>query len=255
MGIERKNIYRFKIIPSKDLSLIQQIKLVHKTHSAYGYRRVAWELGINPKRSQRVMKLFQIRAPRRKTKHWCTRSTDHHNYSNIIQDIVPSRANEIWFSDVSYLKFQGRFWYLATIVDMLTRKVVAAQVHKHHDRWLVLSTIKQAIKQAVPKFFHTDQGTEFMARICTNFLEANGVKVSVSKKASPWQNGFQESFFGRFKDEFGDINRFETVGELIEEIYHQIDYYNYRRIHTALKMPPAVYAKQLSERCHQKWGA
>lgn len=75
-------------------------------------------------------------------------------------------------------------------------------------------------------------------------MENLGAQISASDKAPPWQNGYQESFFGRFKGEFGDINRFETPGELIEELYHNINYYNNKRIHTALKMPPAVYAKQ-----------
>lgn len=85
-----------------------------------------------------------------------------------------------------------------------------------------------------------------MSKAVTNYLEQGGVQVSVSDKASPWQNGYKESFFGRFKEEFGDINRFETDGELIEEIYSKINYYNNYRIHTSLKMPPAVYAKQYS---------
>ena len=86
-----------------------------------------------------------------------------------------------------------------------------------------------------------------MAKICTDYLESLGTQVSVSDKASPWQNGYQESFFGRFKDEAGDLGRFETVGELIEAVYQQINYYNNDRIHTALKMPPAVYARLVTE--------
>ncbi len=86
-----------------------------------------------------------------------------------------------------------------------------------------------------------------MAKLVTDYLESLGTQISVSDKASPWQNGYQESFFGRFKEEAGDFNRFETVGELIEEIYGQINYYNFDRIHTALKMPLAVYAKLVTE--------
>ena len=107
--------------------------------------------------------------------------------------------------------------------------------------------IQEAILKTdhIPTIFHTDQGTEFMAQKCTTYLEKLGVQVSASDKASPWQNGYQEFFSVRFKDEFGDINRFETIGELIEEIYHHIHYYNTKRIHTALKMPPTVYANSL----------
>lgn len=83
-----------------------------------------------------------------------------------------------------------------------------------------------------------------MAAACTVPLEALGTRMSASDKAAPWQNGYQESFFGRFKEEMGDLNRFETPGELVEAIYHYIHYYNTERIHTTLKMPPAVYAEQ-----------
>ncbi len=92
--------------------------------------------------------------------------------------------------------------------------------------------------------FHSDQGTEFMAQRCTDYLEQLGIQISVSDVASPWQNGYQESFFGRFKEESGDPNRFESISEMIEAVYHQIHYYNYARINTALKMPPSKYAAQ-----------
>jgi putative transposase len=94
-----------------------------------------------------------------------------------------------------------------------------------------------------------------MARVVTHYLELQGIKISVSKKASPWENGYQESFFGRFKEEFGDFNRFETDGELIEEIYHRVHYYNNDRIHTAIKMPPVVYAKLISDNLSHKRGS
>lgn len=208
------------------------------------------ELGLNPKKILRVMKIFGIKPPRRKSHYYTTRSTKElHKYTNLIKDFKPTKAHQLWCSDLSYIKFQGKFWYLATIVDIFTRRVVAAQMGKNHDSELVLKTIKLAIlnTKQIPGIFHSDQGTEFMAKICTDYLESLGIKISVSDKASPWQNGYQESFFGKFKDEAGDFNRFETVGELIEEIYSQIRYYNFERIHTALKMPPAVYARLVRE--------
>ncbi len=196
----------------------------------------------------RVMKKYGIKPPRRKSQHYCTKSTSHHTYTNLIKEYLPTQMHELWCSDVSFLKFQGKFWYLVTIVDVVTRQVVASRIGKYHTSDLVLLTIQEAIlkTQHIPTIFHSDQGTEFMAKKCTEYLESLEVKVSASDKASPWQNGYQESFFGRFKDEFGDINRFETIGELIAEVYAHIHYYNNDRIHTALKMPPAVYAKQFS---------
>lgn len=257
MGINRKNIYRKSKLEVNDKLLKKDIQTVWKDNPAYGHRRLAWELGINPKRTLRVMNKFGIKPPRRKTKkHWCTVSTDHHSYTNLIKDLKASQPHQAWSSDLSYIKLQGSFWYLATIEDICTRQVMAAQVGKHHDSDLVLTTIKQAIKLAIPKYFHCDQGTEFMAKRCTDYLEKYGVCISVSDAGSPWQNGYQESFFGRFKEEFGDFNRFDHVGELIEEIYSQIYYYNFKRRHTAFKVSPVEFAvSKYSDYCLHKRGA
>lgn len=247
LGVSPKNIYHQRRQEAKDQSLADRIKQVHKTDPAYGHRRVALKLGINHKRALRVMNKFGIKPPRRKAKKfYCTKSTYAHDYTNLIKKLKPKQPDMIWVSDVSYIKFQGRFYYLATIEDLTTREIVAAQISIKNDSFLIHYTIKQALETGrKPKYFHSDQGTEFMAEICTTLLEKNKIKVSVSATASPWENGYKESFFGRFKEEFGDFNRFEHVGQLIEEIYSQIHYYNYQRIHTSLKMPPKKYAQTL----------
>lgn len=194
------------------------------------------------------MKKFGLKPPRRKSSFYTTRSTSNHTYTNLIKDLAVTKKNQLWCSDLSYIKFQSVTWYLATIEDIFTRVIVGVNIGKYHDSELILVTVKQAILNTKqnPEIFHSDQGTEFMAKVCTDQLEGLGTQISVSDKASPWQNGYQESFFGKFKDEIGDLNRFETVGQFIEAIYQQIYYYNTQRIHTFLKMPPAVYAKQFS---------
>lgn len=260
VGISRKNIYYQRKQPEKDKALLVQINEVHAANPAYGQYRVALHLKINHKRTERVMRLNHIKAPRHKKKFFCTVSTYNHNYVNLIHEITPSEftPNLIWVCDVSYFKHQGQFWFLATIEDLATRKILASQVGKHHNSALIIATIKQAIllTGCTPTYFHTDQGTEFMARDTTDYLELHNVKVSVSAKASPWQNGYKESFFGHFKDEFGDIERFDTPGQLIEEIYSQIRYYNYDRIHRSLKMSPMDYAVlKFPEHCLNKRGA
>jgi len=250
LGINRKNIYcKGDKQALKDQLLREDINKVWLKHPAYGHKRLALELKVNHKRVLRVMHMFGMKPPRRKSNFYTTRSTEHHTYINLIKGFKPTKANQLWCSDLSYIKFQGRFWYLATIEDIVTRQIVGVNMGKYHNSELVLVTIKQAISNTkqIPDIFHSDQGTEFMARLCTDYLESLRIKISVSDKASPWQNGYQESFFGKFKDEAGDLNRFETVGELIEEVYSQIHYYNFERIHTALKMPPAVYAKLVTE--------
>lgn len=249
LGVNRKNIYRQSKQEIKDERLKVEIEKTWEAHPAYGHRRLAIYLCVNHKRISRVMRKFNLKPPRRKIKHFCTRSTPHHTFFNLIKGWKPARPHDLWCSDVSYIKFRGRFWYLATIVDIHTRKVVGVQIHKKHDQYLTLSLIKQAMinTKTIPKIFHSDQGTEYMARSVTKFLESNNVKVSVSDTASPWQNGYQESFFGKFKSEFGNFGRFSSVGELMEAIYSYIHYYNHQRIHTSLKMPPAVYEQTLTQ--------
>jgi len=239
---------------------VNEIHKAHINHPAYGQYKMALHLQVNHKRTERVMKLYGIKAPRRKHKHFCTVSTYTHDYTNLIADIPKDTfvPHLIWVCDVSYFKFQGQFWYLATIEDLATRQILSSNVGKFHDAALIISVIKQAILITghMPVYFHSDQGKEFMARVVTDYLELQGVQVSVSAKASPWQNGYKESFFGHFKDEFGDINRFETLGELIEEIYGQIHYYNFDRIHRSLKMPPVKFAAlYYPDYCLHKRGA
>lgn len=249
VGISPDHIHKPRLLEAKDAKLKDLINETWKTHKAYGHIRLGWELHTNHKRISRVMKLFGLKPPRRRTSFFCTKSTSHHAYYNLIKEWVPSQPNELWCSDVSFIKFEGRFWYLATIEDIMTREVIAVQIGKYHNSQLILTTIKQATLKtgATPKVFHTDQGTEFMAKLCTDFLESKGTHISASDKGCPWQNGFQESLFGRFKEEFGDFQRFETVSELIEEIYSQVRYYNEDRLHRSLKMSPANYAKSLRQ--------
>lgn len=256
LGINRKNIYRPLKQPAKDQALKQQIETVHREHPAYGHRRVALHLGINHKRTQRVMAQFNLRPPRRRIPHYSTVSTPHHTYHNLLKSMTVTQAHQVWCSDLSRLIYQGTICYLATIEDHATRQMIAARIGKRHDSHLVLATLKQAFATGqTPVIFHSDQGTEFMAQRCTDYLEQRGVHISVSDVASPWQNGYVESFFGRFKQELGDLNRFETAGEMIEAIYRHIHYYNHSRIHTALRMPPAIYAARIfSDTCLHKLG-
>ncbi len=256
LGVNRKNIYHEWKQPVKDRALKAEIEAVHRQHPAYGHRRVALHLGINHKRAQRVMAKFNLRPPRRKIKRYSTVSTPHHSYHNLLCDLTVAHPHQVWCSDLSRIVYRGTVWYLATIEDLATRQIMAKNIGKRHDSHLVLSTLHRAFSTGQsPLIFHSDQGSEFMAQRCTDDLEHRGIQISVSDTASPWQNSYIESFYGRFKDELGDVNRFDSVGEMIEAIYRQIHYYNHSRIHTALKMPPAVYAaRTFSDSCLQKRG-
>jgi putative transposase len=257
LNCNRKRIYYQKVKGIKDQLIKKQINLVHKTNPAYGYRRVALALGWNKKKIQRVMQKYNLRPPRRKGKKlFLTQSVSACHYTNLIKELKIIQPSQVFASDLTYLEYKNKYLYLATIEDLFTREIVTAQISDKHDSHLALTVIQEAIKSLNhPEIFHTDQGSEFMAQRVTDFLEKNKVKVSVSDKASPWQNGYKESFFGRFKEENGDLNRFETLGELVEEIYGYIHYYNYQRIHTSLKMSPFQFKQKYLESLSQKLGS
>lgn len=192
------------------------------------------------------MHKYGIKPPRRRRKgFYTTRSVFNHSYTNLIKELIPARLNHIWASDLTYIKYYGRFIYLATVKELFTRKILAARVGGQHNAELALATIKAAVANSGtnPEIFHSDQGSEYMAGSCTGYLESLDTKVSVSDKGSPWQNPYLESFFDKFKLEVGDLERFEAKAELVEEIYNYVYYYNNHRIHTALKMPPQRFSE------------
>lgn len=235
------------------MRLKKQIETVHKQHPAYGHRRLAIELEINKKPILRVMNKYGIKPPRRRIKrNYLTDSTSDHSYTNLIKELEIENANEVWTNDLTYIKFHHQFIYLSAVKDSFTKRILGARISNRHNADLSLATVKAAVanEKCAPKIFHSDQGTEFMAKKCTSYLEQLNTKISVSDKGKPWQNGSQESFFGRLKDDLGDISRFETLGELVEEIYSYIHYYNHHRIHTTIKTTP----QKFSESCLKKRG-
>jgi transposase InsO family protein len=257
LNCSRKTVYYRKIKDLKDRIVKEKIDLIHKDNPAYGYRRVALALGLGKNSIQRIMHKFGIKPPRRKGKKlYLTQSVSSNHYTNLIKNIEISKPKQVYVSDLTYLKFKNRNIYLTTIEDIFTREIVSAQISDRHDSKLALAAIIEAInRNHHPEIFHTDQGSEFMAQAVTGYLENSQVKISVSDKGSPWQNGYKESFFGRFKEENGNLERFETLGELVEEIYSYLHYYNTKRIHTSLKMSPSQFKQKYLECVSQKSGS
>ena len=107
LGTNRKNIYRHLTLPDKDQTLKQQIEAVHRQHPAYGHRRIALQLGINHKRTQRVMAKFQLRPLRRRIKRYSTVSTSPHTYHNLLNDLTRCCKQELWIINCEPLGRSG----------------------------------------------------------------------------------------------------------------------------------------------------
>lgn len=256
-NLRRSIFYRKLTKPLSDLNLKARIEVVMKDNPAYGHKRVALELKLNHKHILRVMNRFNLHPQRVRQRLWPDKPQDKAKlptkYLNLIKEIAPVQPNHIWVSDFTYLRFNSGFVYLSTIVDRYTREVIGWNVSKYHNQALVIGALTQALKQTgfnLPEYLHSDQGSEYDSLAYLKLAESLGIKISMSKKASPWENPHQESYYSHFKLDLGSSNRFETLGELIEAIYQTINYYNQRRIQSVLKMPPVkfkeLYYRQLT---------
>lgn len=247
LGICRQSLYYKPKKPERDWTLKTKIEEVLHNHHSYGYRRIALELSINTKRIRRVMNLYGLRPYRRRPKKYRKKRDEGRiptPYENLLQrNPFPSQSNTAWVSDFTHIRFHCQWMYLATIMDLYTREIIGWQILNKHSMELVMGALKHALrKQPAPYILHSDQGSEYASKQYTRFVGSHGIQVSMSKKSSPWENGYQESFYSQFKLDLGDTTRFEHIGELIFNIHHTIHIYNTTRIHTALKMPPALYA-------------
>lgn len=226
-----------------DEILKEDILSVLALHPSYGHRRIALTLHVGKNRVRKVMKKYGIK-PYKREGRWRKRRDERRQpqpYPNLIKGICPLRPNTVLVGDFTHLTYQGKVIYLATFMDMTTREIVGWHISHRHTKEIVLEALLDAIKtlKGVPKVVHTDQGSEYCSKEYLQFLTSLGITISMSKKASPWENGYQESFYNNFKTDLGlEFDRFNSVGEFVEGIHQTITYYNKHRIHTSLKMSP-----------------
>jgi len=249
LGVCRQSLYYQPLKPVQDLAVKTEIETVLSVHPAYGHKRVALELKMNKKKVLRVMNKFGLKPYKRRVKR--PRKADDlvkipAVYQNLIKSFCPIRPNVIWVADFTYIRFLGKFIYLATVMDLFTREILGWSISGSHDRFLVIGALRMAlsITKVMPAYHHSDQGSEYDSYEYVKILEENQIVVSMSAKGHPWENGFQESFYSQFKLDLGSPDQFGSWGELVEAIHLQVNYYNKRRIHTSLKTSPIKFREQ-----------
>jgi transposase InsO family protein len=261
----------------RDQRLIDLINQTRLDNPWYGHRRLKLSLqqdhnltvGIN--RIRRVCNLYNLHPTMRK-KHPPKRdhSLPDTKHPNLIKELFDVqyhhqpgnskpiktqqvtdqqlRPNQIWASDFTYLNYgtkQNPIWYyLGTTIDLYAKEITGFHLSTHHNSNLVIMTLHQALKRfKPPEICHSDQGSEYRSEDYQSVLKDNNIKCSMSAKSSPWQNGFQESFYNNFKLEleFDKLPKNLTYGELYNYIANQIEYYNQYRIHTKIKTTPTKH--------------
>ena len=256
MKVSRSMLYYEHKRPFIDEEIKKQIESVLTDHPAYGHKRIALVLKLNKKRILRVMKKFNIKPYRRRVpkqrKAGYSTNRAMLGFKNEIETFCPIRQNVVWVSDFTYIRYQNRFIYLATIMDLFTREIIGWNISRYHTKELVLGAFMIALDntKTISSYLHSDQGSEYDSTDYIRLAGKYGIQISMSRKSHPWENGHQESFYSNYKVDLGDTQRFETLGELVEAIHQTIYYYNNERIHTKLKMSPKEFVKSYERRIH-----
>lgn len=246
LGVSRGMLYYKHKKPVEDEKLKAEIGEVLKRHPAYGHKRIALELALNKKRILRVMKKFHL-MPRTRRGKGFVKPDDlgkpESQFKNEIEGFCPIHPNIVWVGDFTHIRFRDTWVYLATVMDIYTREIIGWYVSTNHEKDLVIEAFLDACdkRKTVPLYFHSDQGSEYESDEYLRLVQNNGVIISMSRKGSPWENGYQESFYSGFKLDLGPTNHYEDLGELIEAIAKTIHYYNNLRIHTKLKTAPVKF--------------
>jgi putative transposase len=236
----------------------------HDQHQLYGVRRLSLHLGWSQHKARRIRSLAGVRIaqPTKKKRYGSSPRAEilaapnalkrfaHYRNESRPQDGVSYAGmadSGGWVQDFTYLWFQRSWHYLAVVLDLKTRQVVGWRLGLRHSSELTLAALTDALaKYPSPTILHSDQGSEYLSYKHQLVCDQYEIVLSCSTRASPWQNGFMERFFGSFKPELGRLANYQDLGQLHEAIALTVHYYNHDRIHTALKMSPAAYAASLT---------
>ena len=186
-----------------EADLRDKIEAICLEFPRYGYRRVPHELKhqnchVNHKRVLKIMRESYLlcRVRRRRVK---TTNSRHrfHRYPNLIEGMVISRLNQVWLSDITYIRIRTGFVYLAAILDAFSRKVIGYAVSTRLDTALTLEALKMAIARRRPGpgiIHHSDQGVQYASSDYVAELKSHGFLVSMACAGNPYENARIESF-------------------------------------------------------------
>ena len=241
--ISRSSFYYKKKADIWESILKTRIEIQHIFDPYYWQRRIALLFWIDIKTITRVMQKYSIyarvRIKRRFIKPW-DKNLPHLGVKNSKKDVSINKINQVWSSDFTHLYYRWIEFYLATVLDECSKKIVWYTIATHHEKEIVFAALEKAIEkeQATPQIQHSDQWSEYRSHEYFSLLERYNISASMSRKASPWENWAQESFYWKFKFELGDLNRYASYEEAIEAVHLHIYYYNNERIHTTIEMSP-----------------
>lgn len=248
--------------------IVDKMEEVILKHPGYGYRSLTGHFKnidfridgepINHKRIYRLMKNQGLLCQTKK--HWInTTNSDHHlaTFPNLIKelDFTPTGLNQLWVSDITYIRLPTEFVYLATVLDAYSRRIVGFSLSRELKQTLTIGAIEMALanRQIYSKkdhdnlIFHSDKGSQYCSKQQIKLLKSIGARISMSAKGAPWQNPQAESFFATLKKSEVYLNDYQDFKEAKENITEFIENtYNKERVHSSLGYcPPEKFELEL----------
>ena len=241
--------------------LLKLIKQVHEqSRYIYGSPRITAELksknqSCSKNRVARLMRENNIRSKIKK-KYKATTYSKHkfRVAANLLkQNFHAEQPDQIWLSDITYIKVRNQWMYLVAIMDLFSRQIISWSLNRDLSLDFVLNALKKAVISREPEkglIFHSDRGIQYASIEVKTFLKEHGIIQSMSRKGDCYDNAVMESFFNTFKSEFYSFERFESFHEAEQKIFDYIDiFYNHKRIHSSLNYrSPVNFEKQFNQK-------
>jgi len=259
LEVSTRSFYAWKTKPAPidtDAQVRKEIQSIALEFPKYGYRRIMHELRrrgkqINHKRIRRIMKEEKLIVKRKKRKPKTTQSNHSlPKHPNLIKDMIPFGINQVWVADITFIRLQREFVYLASIMDLYSRRCVGYALSRNPDTYLTLDALNRAIalrgKTAIQGcIHHSDQGVQYAAAAYTQALHACDMQASMGEVGNSYENAHAESFFKTLKNEEVWMNEYETM----EDVYHNImrfieEVYNKKRLHSSIGYMPPIEFEQ-----------
>ena len=234
----------------RERELGRQIRELALQWRSYGSRRIREELQrrgwrVNRKRVQRQLREQNLLC-RRKRKFVVTTDSQHGLavYPNLAPTLSLNGVHQLWVADLTYIRLHEGFVYLAVLLDAYSRRVIGWQLGTGLDHSLPLAALRMALTKRRPQpglVHHSDRGVQYASQAYTQLLEQHQIRISMSRKANPYDNARCESFFKTLKGEEVDRSEYldladaqARIGDFLERTYNQ------QRLHSALGYRPPV---------------